>query len=100
MDELGSELVVLWVLTGAAAILMMWRLIMRWNRLRRFELGDYFTMAAILTVLLRAGAENVPMVWGTNQNTVAQTKKFTPQVIYQHEIGAQLTMVNRVFYTI
>ncbi len=100
MDELGSELVILWVLTGASAILMVWRLIMRWNRVRRFELGDYFTMGAVFTILLRSGAETVPLIWGTNQNSASDIAKFNSEEIYQHQIGAQLTFVNRVFYTV
>lgn len=102
MDEETSELIVLWALTGGAVAIMMLRLVMRWNRLRRFELGDYLTIAAIIAVLARASVENVAMSWGTNQISASQRAKLqlTPEEIYRREIGSKLTMVNRIFYTV
>ena len=102
MDETDSELLVLWVLTGAAVLLMLVRLIMQGKRLRKFEWGDYLTMAAIAAILLRSSVESVAMELGDNQISAKDraTFHFTPEYIHQHEVGSKLTMVNRVFYTV
>lgn len=90
----------MWAMTGASVAIMAFRLIMNVSKRRRFEMGDYFTMAAIVTLLLRSSVENVPMVWGDNQVSHRATTHFTPQDIYRREVGSKLTMVNRVFYTV
>jgi hypothetical protein len=65
-------------------------------------LGEYLTIAAIVSILLRGAVIHVALVWGTNSITAAdrKTMTFTPKVIYQHEVGAKLTIANRSFYTI
>ena len=102
MDENNVDVAVMWTLTGLSVVVMMVRLVMRWSRARRFELGDYFTMAAISAVLLRSSVESVAILWGTNQITAKAwaTLDLTPEVIYQREVGSQMTMVNRLFYTV
>lgn len=102
MNEDESELIILWFLTGAAVAIMILRLVLRTYRKQRLELGDYFTIAAIISVLLRGAVIHVALVWGTNSITSAARTKinFTPQEIYRREIGSKLTIVNRVFYTV
>ena len=102
MNETDTELVILWVLTGAAVAIMVLRLVLRQYRRQTFLLGDYLTMAAIVAIFLRGAVIHVAIVWGTNSITAAvrKTMKFTPEVIYQHEIGSKLTIVNRTFYTV
>jgi hypothetical protein len=102
MDEAEAEIVVLWFLTGGAVAVMVLRLVLKQYRQQRFSLGDYFTVAAIVSILLRGAVIHVALVWGTNSITAAvrKTMKFTPEVVYRHEIGAKLTIVNRVFYTV
>ncbi|RDL33193.1 uncharacterized protein BP5553_08632 [Venustampulla echinocandica] len=102
MDELNVELLVLWFLTGGAAAIMLLRLILKQYRRQPVSLGDYFTIGAIVSILLRGAVIHVAMVWGTNSFTPAdrQTTTFTPAVIYQHEVGAKLTIVNRAFYAV
>ncbi|KAE9372859.1 hypothetical protein N431DRAFT_505149 [Stipitochalara longipes BDJ] len=102
MDEDESELIILWFLTGAAVAIMIARLVLRTYRKQRLELGDYFTIAAIVSILLRGAVIHVALVWGTNSITSAARTKidFTPQEIYRREVGSKLTIVNRVFYTV
>lgn len=102
MDEIEAELVILWFLTGGAVVIMLLRLTLKHYRQEGFSLGDYFTIAAIVSILLRGAVIHVALVWGTNSITAAVRKvlKFTPEVIYRHEVGAKLTIVNRVFYTV
>lgn len=92
----------MWALTGASVAIMAFRLIMKLDKRRRFDMGDYCTMAAIVALLLRSAVENVPMIWGDNQvkPSIRETTTFTPQDIYRREIGSKMTMVNRVFYTV
>lgn len=102
MDETETELIILWFLTGAAVAIMILRLTLRLYRKQRLEAGDYFTIAAIFSILLRGAVIHVADVWGTNNITAAvrKTIKFTPKEIYRREIGSKLTIVNRVFYTV
>jgi hypothetical protein len=102
MDETESELIIQWFLTGAALAIMIFRLALRFYRKQQLEAGDYFTIAAIFSILLRGAVIHVADVWGTNNITAAARKtiKFTPEEIYRREIGSKLTIVNRVFYTV
>ena len=102
MDEIEAELIILWCLTGGAVVIMFLRLSLKQYRQQGFSLGDYFTMAAIVSILLRGAVSNFALIWGNNSFTAAALKatKFTPEVIYRHEVGAKLTIVNRVFYTV
>ncbi|KAJ6786535.1 hypothetical protein PWT90_08193 [Aphanocladium album] len=102
MSEKSTEIAVQWALTGLSVAIMLARLVMRWQRLRKFEMGDYLTMAAIFAILLRSSVENVALVYGTNQIHPTARKKhyFTPEEISRREIGAKMTMVNRVLYTV
>lgn len=98
----NTELAVQWALTGLSVIIMLVRLIMRWNRLRKFEMGDYLTLAAIFALLARSSVETVPLVYGTNQVPPKARAKhhFTPEEISHRELGAKMTMVNRALYTV
>jgi hypothetical protein len=102
MDEDETELIVLWFLTGGAVAIMLLRLFLKRYRQQGMSLGEYFTIAAIVSILLRGAVVHVALVWGTNNISAAsrKTMKFTPQLIYRLEIGSKLTIVNRVFYTV
>jgi hypothetical protein len=102
MDEIDEELLILWFLTGAAVAIMILRLVLRRYRKQSLELGDYFTIAAIISLLLRGAVIHVALVWGTNSITAAVRAQlqFTPEEIYRLEIGSKLTIVDRVFYTV
>lgn len=102
MNETDTELVVLWFLTGTGVIIMLLRIFLRKYRQQNLGIGDYLTMAAIVTILLRGSVIHVAMVWGTNHIKADARKKivFTPEVLYRRKVGSQLTMVNRAFYTI
>ena len=102
MDETESELIILWFLTGAAVAIMILRLLLRIHRKQRLETGDYFTIAAIVSILLRGAVIHVALVWGTNSIPSANRKtiNFTAKEVYRREVGSKLTIVNRVFYTV
>lgn len=102
MDEAETELILLWFLTGSAVVIMLLRLGLKQHKRQVFSVGDYLTIAAIVAILLRGAVIHVALVWGTNSITAAdrKTMTFTPEVIYQHEVGSKLTIVNRVFYTV
>jgi hypothetical protein len=99
MVENNIEITVLWCLTGGAVGIMLSRLFLRLYRNQRLEIGEYLTIAAIVSILLRGSTIHVALDWGTNRGlTKAQVAKLTPQELYQHEVGAKLTVANRVFY--
>ncbi|KFZ01958.1 hypothetical protein V501_09706 [Pseudogymnoascus sp. VKM F-4519 (FW-2642)] len=102
MEESAAEILVLWILTGLAVAMMLLRLGLKQYRSQRSSLGDYITIAAIVSILLRGAVINVALLWGTNNisTAVRKTMTFTPEVIYRREIGSRLTIVNRVFYTV
>lgn len=76
------------------------RLVMRKLRKRRFEAGDYVTMACIFTLLLRSASAHVVIIWGTNDITEAfrASHEFTADDIYQLEVGSKLGIVDRLSY--
>ncbi|RDL31036.1 uncharacterized protein BP5553_09825 [Venustampulla echinocandica] len=102
MNELNTELAVLWFLTGTGVAIMLLRLALRKYQQQGLVAGDYLTMAAIVTILLRGSVIHVAMVWGTNHISAAarKTMVFTPEVLYRRRIGSELTMINRALYTI
>jgi hypothetical protein len=102
MNEQTSEIVIMWALTGGSVIIMLIRLFMKLEKRRRLDMGDLFTIAAIVTLLSRSAVEQVPMLWGTNQVSATARAKadFTAQDLYRMEVGAKLTMVNRILYTV
>ncbi|KAL1977174.1 hypothetical protein VTN31DRAFT_33 [Thermomyces dupontii] len=76
---------------------MVLRLVMRKVRNQRFELGDYFTMFAIVSVLARSALTPVVLVWGNN-NIKRPAPPMSDREIYQRTIGSKLTLANRVIY--
>ena len=81
---------------------MFLRLFLRKYRNQKLELGEYFTIAALISILLRGAVISVAIIWGTNRLTAAERKGhvFTKEEIYQREMGAKMTIVNRCFYAI
>jgi hypothetical protein len=102
MDETDTELVILWVLTGAGVLIMLLRIFLRIYRKQKLQLGDYLTMAAIISLLLRGAVVHVTLVWGTNQMTASARKAIQndPHQIFRLEIGSKLNLVNRAFYAV
>lgn len=98
MDD--PTLLIHWLFSCLALLVMVVRLIWRKVAKQPFNLGDYLTMAACLCALTRLGLIHVVLVWGTNNvsATLRATHTFTSTEIYQREIGSKLSIVNRVFY--
>lgn len=98
MDERDTELVIQWVLTGLAVAIMVLRLALRKRHRGVWETGDYLTMAAIVTILVRGAVIHVAQVYGTNAHAI--THPLSPVEIQQRVIGSKLTMVNRALYSV
>ncbi|KAM0466362.1 hypothetical protein ACHAPV_001321 [Trichoderma viride] len=97
---MDSTLLIHWLFTWLALLIMAVRLWGRKYVRQPFNRGDYLTMAAATCALIRLGMIHVVLTWGTNNMTAAQRAHhhFTPTEIYQREIGSKLTITNRVFY--
>lgn len=95
-----TTLVIHWVFSCLAILVMLVRLV--WKRATRqsFNMGDYLTMAAIVCALTRLGLIHVVLTWGTTNmpRRFRAKHKFTDQEIYRREIGSQLSIANRFFY--
>lgn len=86
--------------TGLALVIMALRLVCQRSLFRRFNFGDYFTMAAMLCAGLRDGIIHFVLVWGTNNMSTAARAhtNFTSEEIYRRTIGSKLTIINRPIY--
>lgn len=98
---LSGDKTVTLILVGVFGVLsealMIFRLVMRKVRDQRFELGDYFTMFAIASVMARSALTPVVLVWGNN-NIKRPAPPMSEQEIYRRTIGSKLTLANRVIY--
>ncbi|KAL1990968.1 hypothetical protein VTN49DRAFT_5472 [Thermomyces lanuginosus] len=98
---LSGDKTVTLILVGVFGVLsealMIFRLVMRKVRDQRFELGDYFTMFAIVSVMARSALTPVVLVWGNN-NIKRPAPPMSEQEIYRRTIGSKLTLANRVIY--
>ena len=97
---MDSTLLIHWLFSCLALIIMAVRLWGRNHVRQAFNTGDYLTMGACACALIRLGMIHVVLTWGTNNMTAAQRQDhhFTPREIYQREIGSKLSIANRVFY--
>ncbi|POR33811.1 Uncharacterized protein TPAR_06003 [Tolypocladium paradoxum] len=93
-------LVIHWVFSWLAVLTMAARLIWRKIAKQSYNLGDYFTIAAVVCALTRLAVIHVVLIWGTSNMTEAyrNSHNFTDTEIYQRQIGSQLTLTSRVFY--
>ncbi|UQC91447.1 uncharacterized protein CLUP02_16982 [Colletotrichum lupini] len=100
MDD--PTLLIHWLFSCLALIIMVARLVWKKVHISRqeYNLGDWFTVAAIICALTRLGLIHVVLTWGTNNVSAAYRKNhtFTDEEIYRREIGSKLSIVNRVFY--
>jgi hypothetical protein len=93
-------LIIVWVFTWIAIVVMSLRLILVKINKKPFSNGDYLTMGAIFCALTRLSLIHVVLIWGSNNMTAKfrATHHFTPQELYRREVGGKLTIVNRLFY--
>ncbi|KAM0262484.1 hypothetical protein ACHAQJ_001738 [Trichoderma viride] len=94
---MDPTLLIHWLFSCLALIIMGVRLWGRKFAQQSFNLGDYLTMGACACALIRIGMIHVVLTWGTNNMTAAQRESyhFTSTEIYQREIGSKLTITNR-----
>ena len=97
---MDPTLLILWLFSCLALIIMAIRLIWRKVAGQSFNLGDYLTMAACVAALIRLALVHVVLTWGTNNmtDTFRNTHHFTAREIYQREIGSKFIIINRFFY--
>lgn len=97
---MDPTLIILWVFTWVAIVLIILRLLVRKLKRFQFVLGDYLAMGAILCALVRLALVHVIIIWGTNNmsTTFRNTHHFTPDEIRRREIASKFVLVNRVFY--
>ncbi|KAM5343044.1 hypothetical protein ACJ41O_014010 [Fusarium nematophilum] len=96
----NPTLLLLWIFSCLALLVMGTRLVWRKVARQPFNLGDYLTMAACLCCVTRLSLIHVVLVWGTN-NIAAEiraTKVFTADEIYRRTIGSKFAITNRCFY--
>jgi uncharacterized protein Usg len=93
-------LIIVWVFTWIAVTVMSLRILLVKINKKPFSIGDYLTMGAIFCALTRLSLIHVVLIWGSNNVTpkFRAMHHFTPQEIYQREIGGKFTIVNRLFY--
>ncbi|KAJ3543701.1 hypothetical protein NM208_g3432 [Fusarium decemcellulare] len=93
-------LLIHWLFSWLALIIMGARLVWRKALKQPFNLGDYLTMGACLCCMVRLALIHVVLTWGTNNvpAAVRETKVFTQTELYQREIGSKFAIANRVFY--
>lgn len=95
-----QTLVLLWVFTWLAMLLMVARLVMRKIRHQSFDISDKITVVCMVCLLARLAFIHVVLLWGSNNLPEAfrLRHKFSKTEIYQREIGSKLTIVSRTFY--
>ncbi|KZL63735.1 pth11-like integral membrane protein [Colletotrichum incanum] len=98
MDD--PTLLIHWLFSCLALSIMVARLVWKKVAKQDLNLGDWFTVAAIICALTRLGLIHVVLTWGTNNVSAAYRKNhtFTDEEIYRREIGSKLSIANRVFY--
>ncbi len=99
-DDTEVTVVLTWVFTWLAEALMALRLVMRKLRKQDFNGSDYFTIAAMVNLLIRLAMVHVVLIWGTNNIPAdyRDSHTFTAQEIYRMEIGSKLTLAVRAVY--
>ena len=93
-------LVIHWVFSIVAILIMTFRLVGRRIAKHVYNAGDWLTMGAIVCALTRLALIHVVLIWGTtNMSTKFRLQHhFTPDEIYQREIGSKFSIANRFFY--
>lgn len=92
-------LLVHWLFTSLALLVMATRLVWKWVSPQPWHLGDSLTVAAVVCALCRAGLIHVVLTGGTtNVPQSIRDAGFTQEQIDQRELGSRLALANRVFY--
>jgi hypothetical protein len=99
-DDMQVTIVITWLFTWLGEALMALRLIMRKARKQRFDVSDYFTIAAMAFLIMRLAMVHVVLIWGTNNISAAyrDSHVFTDLEILHRQIGSKLTLAVRAVY--
>lgn len=95
-----QTLYVLYIFTGLAIFLMVFRVVLRRVRGQQWNLSDYLTMVCMFFLLARTSMIHVVLVWGTNNvpRIYRHHHNFTDKEIYQRETASKLLLVSRTMY--
>jgi hypothetical protein len=95
-----QTLYILYIFTGLAIFLMVFRVILRRVRGQQWNLSDYLTIVCMFCLLARTSMIHVVLVWGTNNvpRVYRRFHTFTEKEIYQRETGSKLLLVSRTMY--
>ncbi|KAE9366783.1 hypothetical protein N431DRAFT_495177 [Stipitochalara longipes BDJ] len=99
-DYTTQTLYILYIFTGFAMFLMIFRVILRRVRGQKWNLSDYLTMSCMFFLLARTSMIHVVLVWGTNNvpKIYRHFHTFTEKEIYQRETASKLLLVSRTMY--
>lgn len=80
---------------------MVARLGMVKHRKQAFALGDYLTMVAIFSLIVRVSSSHISLLWGTN-NMAAELRDvgFSVEEWYHREVGSKMMLVSRSSYNV
>ena len=90
--------IAVWAFLSLAIMIL--RLLLRKFRRQRFDLSDYLTMAAMVSVLARLAICPVVLVYGNNDNAggIVTTSQYSQEQVDRMVIGSKLTLVDRLNY--
>jgi hypothetical protein len=100
LEYTTQTLYVLYIFSGFAMFLMVFRVILRRVRGQRWNLSDYLTFVSMFCLLARTSMIHVVLVWCTNNvpKFYRHFHTFTQKEIYQRETASKLLLVSRTFY--
>lgn len=95
-----QTLYILYIFTGLAIFLMVFRVVLRRVRGQQWNVSDYLTMVCMFCLLARTSMIHVVLVWGTNNvpKFYRHFHTFTPTEVYQRETASKLLLVSRTMY--
>lgn len=98
MDD--PTLIIHWLFSWLALAIMALRLGWKHVSKKRYNMGDYLTVGAILCVLARLGFIHIVLTWGTNNipKAVWKSRTLTAEEIYRRGVGSRLAIANRFVY--
>ncbi|CRG89240.1 hypothetical protein PISL3812_06276 [Talaromyces islandicus] len=93
----NPTLLISWWCTCFSFVIILIRVIGRYQRTNRFFTEDKFMIASIIPLFVRMAFVHVVLIWGTN-NT--KTQSLTALDIRHREIGSRLVLASRIFYAL
>lgn len=95
-----ATIVINWVFSSLSILIMLVRLVWLKIAKQNYDMGDYFTIGAIICAATRMGVIHFVIVWGTSNmpQWLREQLIFTPAEIQRRVMGSKLLLVNRLLY--